>query len=1141
MSETLNSNSNAQPASSSGDDRFKQIVAVLIASVTVLAAIVTYLQTSAGAQAAQASRDAQRFAIQAMGRKTSGQAQVSYDWQGAYQSWSELDDLARSADAVRDEPAAERYRAVRDRIAELSQLLDTRYFDPDSGAWPDVAAYESDTYWVNTTELSERYAAAAARQNAWSDRANVHIVQLTLLAVSLALFGLSTTLSSRSQRLFIGAGVGIVVVTLLWLLITLIQPIPDLPDQAIQAYAHGVGLAHQSRAEDAIEAFDTALAATPDYPNALYERGNAYYSLANYEDAARDYEAAAAAGRDDTNVGWNLGWTYYLLGRFEEAKRVNQHVLEMDPSLIGVRLNLALARLAAGENAAAKDDYTAAMETATQIVATARAADAEPPASLWFYLDAGALDLQNLVDRLDDKIYDWTRAPSPQTIQDPDSVKRIAQEMIDQLKSLTVALEFTGQPPKGVVTAKISPFEFAREVEDDEGNFVQYDIADAFHYRTKKVQVLFDYEGMVVGQPVLYKVYHNGSEYTSLRLTEEWLEELGESGAAQKPLSYAYSRLFILPAGHYDVEMYVAAHLVQRGSFTIHALDAPVTGQPGSVLFRDNFVDSSFAGWTRFEDEDSLRDNVANAYRISVVSPNLSVFSNPGLNFLDVQVEADVTRVGGPDSGEAGLICRYQDADNFYLLKATNEGYVSIYKLKDDAWSALVEWQLNEALALGEGATNRLRADCVGDRLALYVNDQLMIETRDAEFSAGDVGLLVGAYDEPGTDMRFDDFRVLQPLAPGSILYQEDFSDPTSGWSSYVDADYTTDYFDGGYRINVTTDNYTVWSHPGLTFSDAQIEVDAARIGGPATGEYGIVCRYQDGDNFYVLKVTGDGYYGITLRQNGEWIPLVDWQTSDAILQGEGVVNRIRADCSGSQLALYVNEQLLAETQDTEFTSGDIGLLAGTFEEVGVDVQFDNLVVRQPGVGGRPPALDSDILLQEDFADPSSGWARTTETDYTTDYADGVYRISVIEPDLTVWSQAGRDFDDVRIEVDATKLNGPDNNTLGVICRYQDGDNFYLLEISSDGYYAIAKRQAGTWSFVGSDDWRTSDVIQQRSTTNHLQADCIGETLALYVNGELLAEAQDADFTSGDVGLLAGTFDVGGVEVVFDDLIVRRP
>ena len=70
-------------------------------------------------------------------------------------------------------------------------------------------------------------------------------------------------------------------------------------------------------------------------------------------------------------------------------------------------------------------------------------------------------------------------------------------------------------------------------------------------------------------------------------------------------------------------------------------------------------------------------------------------------------------------------------------------------------------------------------------------------------------------------------------------------------------------------------------------------------------------------------------------------------QPSEAIQQG-GAQNTIRADCVGSTLSLYVNGQKLDEVQDTEFASGDVGLIAGSFDTPGTDIHFDNFVVTKP-------------------------------------------------------------------------------------------------------------------------------------------------------------------------------------------------
>ena len=61
------------------------------------------------------------------------------------------------------------------------------------------------------------------------------------------------------------------------------------------------------------------------------------------------------------------------------------------------------------------------------------------------------------------------------------------------------------------------------------------------------------------------------------------------------------------------------------------------------------------------------------------------------------------------------------------------------------------------------GETNRLRVDCIGNRLSLYVNGEIVAEVTDGDLASGDVGLASGTYDDPGTDMRFDNFVVYRP------------------------------------------------------------------------------------------------------------------------------------------------------------------------------------------------------------------------------------------------------------------------------------------------------------------------------------------------------------------------------------------
>jgi hypothetical protein len=180
-----------------------------------------------------------------------------------------------------------------------------------------------------------------------------------------------------------------------------------------------------------------------------------------------------------------------------------------------------------------------------------------------------------------------------------------------------------------------------------------------------------------------------------------------------------------------------------------------------------------------------------------------------------------------------------------------------------------------------------------------------------------------------------------------------------------------------------------------------------------------------------------------------------------------------------------------------------------------------------------------DVLYQESFADNTSGWDRVKNDGGIMDYDSGGYRILVRQPGLNFWSTLGRNFGDVRVEADVTRLNGPDENRTGLICRYQHGD-YYFFIISNDGYYAIGKFVRGQTFLLGQSEMQKSDLIQSGSV-NHLHADCIGDTLTFYVNNTQVAATQDSDFATGDVGVLAGAFTEPGVDVLFQNFVVLQP
>jgi len=184
----------------------------------------------------------------------------------------------------------------------------------------------------------------------------------------------------------------------------------------------------------------------------------------------------------------------------------------------------------------------------------------------------------------------------------------------------------------------------------------------------------------------------------------------------------------------------------------------------------------------------------------------------------------------------------------------------------------------------------------------------------------------------------------------------------------------------------------------------------------------------------------------------------------------------------------------------------------------------------------------SNILFSDDFSNTDNKWDQVSESARSTDYYNNAYRITVSDTNSDAWANPGSEsFTDVQIEVDATKNGGPDDNDFGIICRYTDVDQFYYGVVSSDGYYGIMKMTSDGGMPIGSDSLLESDKIIQGGASNHIRFDCVGSTLTLYVNSTQVGQQTDSTYTTGNVGLIAGTFDTAGTDILFDNLFVYKP
>lgn len=180
------------------------------------------------------------------------------------------------------------------------------------------------------------------------------------------------------------------------------------------------------------------------------------------------------------------------------------------------------------------------------------------------------------------------------------------------------------------------------------------------------------------------------------------------------------------------------------------------------------------------------------------------------------------------------------------------------------------------------------------------------------------------------------------------LVYSDNFQSPNRAWVEDQGDTWAMGYQDGVYRIFVNLLNDAVWSVKAFDLTDTLLEVDLARRSGPESGYFGLVCRHQDAGHYYLLVIGSDGFYGIGKRDQGRIEFLKEGMAPPEIVRRGEEINRVWATCFGEHLSLYANGIILVEAWDSSYTSGDIGLVAGTRDREGIEVIFDNFAAYEP-------------------------------------------------------------------------------------------------------------------------------------------------------------------------------------------------
>ncbi|HLH25284.1 MAG TPA: serine/threonine-protein kinase [Chloroflexota bacterium] len=186
------------------------------------------------------------------------------------------------------------------------------------------------------------------------------------------------------------------------------------------------------------------------------------------------------------------------------------------------------------------------------------------------------------------------------------------------------------------------------------------------------------------------------------------------------------------------------------------------------------------------------------------------------------------------------------------------------------------------------------------------------------------------------------------------------------------------------------------------------------------------------------------------------------------------------------------------------------------------------------------PADGPAILLQDDFADPNSGWPRQS-SDLATrrlGYVDGEYSIVKVanSPGAPFVSRDSR-LGDFLWEMD-TRLQPPTDNAYAYLDfrRQDNGDHYSFIVDPNDGTFRLERAQGQSRDELVR--WTPSAAIRRGTQRNRLGVRAEGATITLLANGEVLAQVQDDKLSDGGIAFGVGNFRNGAADGRFDNLLI---
>jgi len=373
---------------------------------------------------------------------------------------------------------------------------------------------------------------------------------------------------------------------------------------------------------------------------------------------------------------------------------------------------------------------------------------------------------------------------------------------------------------------------------------------------------------------------------------------------------------------------------------------------------------------------------------------------------------------------------------------------------------------------------------------------------------------------------------------PSPLVFDDDFSNPGSGWPSGTVNGCQLGYADGEYAIVPTTNNWVCVS-PAPTGSHATgiYQLQARKASVYDGSVYGLVfgLNHKSSYNqFYVFWVDPyDQTYLLQKYDHGTWTALTSVTSTTAIVVN-AATNVLKVQRTASQISLYVNGVYLTTVSDNSFpNNGYVGMANWSVYSAPATAFFDDFTVTQP-----------TIVLDDDFSNPQSGWPTGVTTSCQANYVGGEYQVATAPNYACVFRSPGGRLPSGLFEVVARRADSVYPTAYGIMIG--ENGNFsrlYAFWVNPDSQeyvfaYYDGQWQALTWDESGNDAWTYAPAIDPSTGVNKLSVKQDGNQISLWINDTFLETVTVNGFSAGYFGVANWASDYAPATSYFDDFRV---